>query len=151
MKVKTLFCSLSMMLSPLLMAQPSPLSIKESVKFKSSDRYIRAVHQEIETRNIGLDKTRYAILMGMLKTRGFAWIYDGEGEGYILARFDYRGDTNVMRIEYDESLVQLKYQDALGDFQCENLIEGICYKNDRGYYNYIKNLRASIAQQLQHL
>ncbi|QDF74500.1 MULTISPECIES: hypothetical protein [Shewanella] len=150
LSLKTLLCGLSLLaLSPLVLAEPSVLSIKQSVKPKSSDRYIRAVHQEIETHNIGLEKIRYAILMGMLNTKGFAWVYDGEGEGYILARFDYRGDTNVMRIEYDESMVQLKYQDALGDYQCANLIDGICYKNGRGYYNYIKNLRASIARQLQ--
>ncbi|QYJ90958.1 hypothetical protein K0H81_05045 [Shewanella halotolerans] len=150
LSIKTLVCGLSLLaLSPLVLAQPSTLTIKQNTQPKSSDRYIRAVHQEIETHNIGLEKTRYAILMGMLNTKGFAWVYDGEGEGYILARFDYRGDTNVMRIEYDESLVQLKYQDALGDYQCANLIDGICYKNGRGYYNYIKNLRASIARQLQ--
>ena len=135
-------------LSPIALAAPNLLEIKQNVKPKSSDRYIRAVHQEIETNNIGLEKTRYAILEGMLNTKGFAWVYDGEGEGYILARFDYRGDTNVMRIEYDKSLVQLKYHDALGDYQCEKLIDDICYKNGRGYYNYIKNLRASIAKQL---
>ncbi|MCG9720787.1 hypothetical protein [Shewanella sp. Isolate7] len=150
LSIKTLLCGLSLLaLSPLVLAQPSTLTIKQNTKPKSSDRYISAVHKEIETNNIGLEKTRYAILMGMLNTKGFAWVYDGEGEGYILARFDYRGDTNVMRIEYDESLVQLKYQDALGDYQCANLIEGICYKNGRGYYNYIKNLRASIARQLK--
>ncbi|KIO37570.1 hypothetical protein DB48_04105 [Shewanella sp. cp20] len=150
LSIKTLLSGLSLLaLSPLVLAQPSTLTIKQNTQPKSSDRYISAVHKEIETNNIGLEKTRYAILMGMLNTKGFAWVYDGEGEGYILARFDYRGDTNVMRIEYDESLVQLKYQDALGDYQCANLIEGICYKNGRGYYNYIKNLRASIARQLK--
>ena len=150
MNIKKILCGLSLLaLSPFALAEPSALIIKQNTQPKSSDRYIRAVHQEIETNNIGLEKTRYAILVGMLNTKGFAWVYDGEGKGYILARFDYRGDTNVMRIEYDESLVQLKYHDALGDYQCANLIDGICYKNGRGYYNYIKNLRASIARQLQ--
>ena len=49
-----------------------------------------------------------------------------------------------MRVEYNQSLVQLKYQDALGDYECKNLIDDICYKNGLGYYNYIKNLRNSI-------
>lgn len=133
-----------------LQAEPVPLEIKK-VKPKSSDRYINAVHKEIVTTTDDLNKIRYAILEGMLTTKGIAWLYDGEGEGYILARFTYRGDTNVMRIEYNQSLVQLKYHDALGDYECKNLIDDICYKNGRGYYNYIKNLRKSIARQLMRL
>lgn len=144
-----LYALLLLGLSTSVAAAPSMLEIKSNIKPKSSDRYIRAVHKEIETNNIGLEKTRYAILEGMLSTKGFPWVYDGEGDGYILARFDYRGDTNVIRVEYDESLVQLKYHDALGDYQCKNLIDDICYKNGRGYYNYIKNLRVSIAKQVQ--
>ncbi len=92
--------------------------------------------------------TRLAIIDGMLNTKGIAWVFEGEGEGYILARFDYRGDTNVIRIEFDEKLVQLKYHDALGDYICKNNIDGICYRNGRGYYNYIKNLRKSISREL---
>ncbi|GIU29236.1 hypothetical protein [Shewanella sp. MBTL60-007] len=129
-------------------AAPTTLEINDKIKPKSSDRYIRAVHKEIETGTNDLDKIRYGILEGMLTTKGFAWVYQGEGDGYILARFDYRGDTNVMRIEYDQSLVQLKYHDALGDYVCKKLVDDICYKNSRGYYNYIKNLRNSISKQL---
>jgi hypothetical protein len=77
-------------------------------------------------------------------------MYESEGDGYILARFDYRGNTTVMRIEYSEKLVQLKYHGAIYDFVCGNLVDGICYKNQRGYYNYTKNLRASIAQQFSN-
>ncbi|WP_394204651.1 hypothetical protein [Shewanella waksmanii] len=150
MNLKTLFYScLLFSLSAIIQAAPAKFDVNKNIKPKSSDRYILAVHKEIETNNIGLEKTRYAILEGMLTTKGFAWVYDGEGDGYILARFDYRGDTNVMRIEYDESLVQLKYHQALGDYQCKNLVDDICYKNGRGYYNYIKNLRVSIAKQIQ--
>ncbi|MCE9686884.1 hypothetical protein LZP73_11840 [Shewanella sp. AS16] len=133
------------------MAAPSPLIIDKNVRPKSSNGRINAVHKEIPTMGADLNKVRYGILEGMLETKGFSWVYDGEGEGYILARFDYRGDTNVMRIEYDENYVQLKYQDALGDYVCEKLIEGICYKNGRGYYNYIKNLRKSIAYKIERL
>ncbi|MCL1142811.1 hypothetical protein [Shewanella gaetbuli] len=132
-----------------LLAEPVPLVINDNIKPKSYDRYIKAVHRELDTNGIGLAKTRYAIVQGMLNTKGFAWVFDGEGEGYILARFDYRGDTNVMRIEYNDKYVQLKYHEALGDYQCENIIEDICYKNGRGYYNYVKNLTASIDKQLR--
>ncbi|MGS0682665.1 hypothetical protein ACVBIL_16120 [Shewanella sp. 125m-7] len=137
--------------SSAVQAVPTTLDIDDNIKPKSSDRYIHAVHKELVTNTDDLNKIRYAILEGMLTTKGFAWVYQGEGDGYILARFDYRGDTNVMRIEYDQSLVQLKYQDALGDYICQNLIDDICYKNSRGYYNYIKNLRNSIGKQLARL
>ncbi|MCL1036014.1 hypothetical protein L2750_02450 [Shewanella submarina] len=131
-------------------AKPVPLVIDSSAKPKSFERYINAVHKEIPVNGKSVGQIRYAIFEGMLKTKGFSWVYEGEGDGYILARFDYRGDTNVMRIEYDEDYVQLKYHAALGDYVCKNLIEDICYKNGRGYYNYIKNLRKSIHQQLKY-
>ncbi|MEZ9198021.1 hypothetical protein [Shewanella sp. 10N.286.54.B9] len=144
------FISLFSVSAPLL-AAPEVLQVDDNIKPKSFDRYIRAVHKEIETGSNDINKIRYAILEGMLVTKGFAWVYQGEGDGYILARFDYRGDTNVMRIEYDQSLVQLKYHAALGDYICKNLVDDICYKNSRGYYNYVKNLRNSISKQLQRL
>ncbi|WP_299803908.1 hypothetical protein [uncultured Shewanella sp.] len=140
-----------LLFSCVVQAEPARLEINDNIKPKSSNRYIRAVHQEIETGTSDLNKIRYAILEGMLTTKGFAWVYQGEGEGYILARFDYRGDTNVMRIEYSQSLVQLKYDDALGDYVCKKLVDDICYKNSRGYYNYIKNLRNSISKQLSRI
>jgi len=87
----------------------------------------------------------------MLSTKGYKWLFEGEGQGYILARFDYRGDTNIMRIEYNKSLVQLKYHSAWGDYVCKKLVDDICYKNSRGYYNYIKNLRKSIVAKLNLL
>ncbi|MGS0676692.1 hypothetical protein [Shewanella sp. 30m-9] len=149
--VKTLLITYFMSLSAFVQAAPSTLEIDDNIQPKSSDRYIRAVHKEVETNTDDLNKIRYAILEGMLTTKGFAWVYQGEGDGYILARFDYRGDTNVIRIEYNSSLVQLKYHDALGDYVCKTLIDDICYKNSRGYYNYIKNLRNSINKQLKGL
>ncbi|MEL4360316.1 hypothetical protein [Shewanella algae] len=132
-----------------LQAAPGELVINKNAKPKSSNSYIEAVHKEIPVAGACEAQVRYAILEGMLSTKGFAWVYEGEGEGYILARFDYRGDTNVMRIEYDANYIQLKYHAALGDFVCKKLIDDICYKNGRGYYNYIKNLRISIAQELK--
>jgi len=131
-------------------AEPSVLKVKK-IKPKSSTKYINAVHKEIQTHNKSLAGIKYAILEGMLTTRGYKWAFEGEGDGYILARFDYRGDTNIMRIEYNTELVQLKYHKAWGDYVCKKLIDDICYKNSRGYYNYIKNLRHSIAQQIDRL
>lgn len=132
-------------------AVPSKLEINTKIKPKSSERYIKAVHKEIETSGANLEAIKYAILEGMLTTKGYKWLFEGEGDGYVLARFDYRGDTNVMRIEYDKDLIQLKYHKAWGDYECEKLVDDICYKNSRGYYNYIKNLRKSIARQVSQL
>ena len=129
--------------------EPSILKIDKSKKPFSSEKYINAVHKEIPTYTDDLNRIRYAILEGMLRTKGYAWVFEGEGDGYILARFDYRGDINVMRIEYNQSMVQLKYHDAFGDLVCKNLVDDICYDNRRGYYNYIKNLRRSIETQLK--
>ena len=132
------------------LADPGPLVIDKSKRGRESDRHIEAVHQEIATGTTDLRKIRLAIVNGMLETKGRAWTYDGEGEGYILARFDYRGHTIVTRIEYNQELVQLKFHGGTEAYECEILQEdGICTKNHKGYFNYTKNLRTSIASNLQ--
>lgn len=128
-------------------ARPMPLDLDKSVKNSSSKRYIRAVHLEIPMNTSDLQRIRLGIIDGMLRTKGRIWTYEGEGDGYYLARFDYRGNAVIVRIEYNEQFVQLKYESAFGDMVCENNIDGICYKNARNYYNYTKNLRAAILQQ----
>lgn len=138
-------------ISLLAIAEPIALVIDKSVKPRSFDYKINAVHKEMSVSADNLASVKLAILEGMLRTKGYKWLFEGEGEGYILARFDYRGDTNIMRIEYNKTLVQLKYHYAWGDYVCENLVDDICYKNSRGYYNYIKNLRKSISAQLNLL
>lgn len=149
MKFIFLFSSLLMLNIDFAFAAPSKLIFDDSIKPRTYEKYVKAVHEEMYTSTDQLDKIRYQILQGMLTTRGYRWLFDGEGKGFILARFTYRGDTNVIRIEYNKSMVQLKYHDALGDFKCKKNVEGICYKNARGYYNYIKNLRKSINAQLK--
>ena len=148
-KVKSVCAILFCMQIGVAYAGPSELIIDSSIKPSSSHRYIRAVHKEIEIYTNDLKKLRYAIVDGMLTTKGYAWVYEGEGDGYILARFDYRGNTNVVRIEYDESMVQLKYHSALGQYVCQKLVADICYKNEKGYYKYVKNLRKSIENKLR--
>ena len=129
-------------------AEPGPLVIDKKIKPKSSNKHIEAVHLEIPIQAADLGQVRLNIIDGMLKTRGRIWTYEGEGDGYILARFDYRGNITVMRIEYNEQYVQLKYHGAVNDTACQNLVDGICYRNNRGYYNYTKNLRAAIELEL---
>lgn len=132
------------------LAAPEPLVIDKSKRGRTSDGNIKAVHQEMTTGTTDLKKIQLAIVRGMLETKGRAWTYEGEGDGFILARFDYRGHTIVVRIEYDESWVQLKFHGGSKAYQCENLREdGVCYKNHKGYFNYTKNLRASIERNLK--
>lgn len=132
------------------LGDPSPLVIDKSKRGRVSDGNIEAVHQEIVAGTTDLRKIRLAIVNGMLETKGRVWTYEGEGDGYILARFDYRGHTIVSRIEYNQALVQLKFHGGSKAYECENLQEdGVCYKNHKGYFNYTKNLRASIARNLR--
>lgn len=132
------------------LGDPAPLVIDKSKRGRVSVDTIEAVHLEIPTGTTDLAKIRLAIVNGMLQTKGRVWTYEGEGSGYILARFDYRGHIIVSRVEYNQELVQLKYYGASEGLQCENLQEnGVCYKNHRNYFNYTKNLRASIRRNLQ--
>jgi hypothetical protein len=132
------------------LADPGPLVIDKSGRGRVSNGEIEAVHQEIAAGTTDLRKIRLAIVNGMLQTKGRAWTYEGEGDGYILARFDYRGHTIVARIEYNQELVQLKFHGGSKAYECKNLQDnGVCYKNHKGYFNYTKNLRASIARNLQ--
>lgn len=151
MRLFVLLIGITLLMPFFSYAEPSVLEINSKIKKKSYDRYINAVHKEIDVYGKSLAAIKYGILDGMLRTKGYRWALEGEGDGFILARFDYRGDTNIMRIEYNDSFVQLKYHQAWGDYQCKKLIDDICYKNARGYYNYIKNLRSSIARQINVL
>jgi hypothetical protein len=133
----------------IVLAEPMPLTVRKNVKNSSARKYIEAVHLEIPTNTGDIAAIRLAIVEGMLNTKGRAWTLEGEGEGYILARFDYRGHINVMRIEYNDYLVQLKYHGSSEAYHCKILMDdGICYSNHRNYYNYTKNLRASIEREL---
>ena len=132
------------------LGEPGPLVIDKSSKGRTSDGNIKAVHQEMTTGTTDLRKIRLAIVNGMLETRGRAWIYEGEGDGYILARFDNGGHIIVMRIEYNQELVQLKFHGGSEAYQCKNLQEnGVCYKNHKNYFKYTENMRISIEGKLQ--
>lgn len=132
------------------LGDPAPLVIDKSGRGRVSNGDIEGVHQEIVTATTDLRRIQLAIVNGMIQTKGRAWTYEGEGDGYILARFDYRGHTIVTRIEYNQTLVQLKFHGGSEAYECVNLQEnGVCYKNHKGYFNYTKNLRASIARNLQ--
>jgi len=130
------------------MAAPKPFVFDKNVRNRTNASPIKKVHLEIPTNTTDLAKTRYAIIQGMLQTKGRSWTFEGEGDGYILARFDYRGHTIIMRIEYNEELIQLKYHGGSKAYECKTLVgDGICYKNHKNYYGYTANMRDSILSQ----
>lgn len=134
------------------MAEPGPLVVDKKVRKMAKARHIESVHLEIPTNTTDLAAIRYAIVQGMMVTKGRIWTYEGEGDGYIIARFDYRSHTIAVRIEYNEEWIQLKFHGGSDAYECEILVDdGICYRNHDNYYKYTKNLRTSIVQQTQVL
>ncbi|NVK22266.1 MAG: hypothetical protein HWD86_07085 [Kangiellaceae bacterium] len=128
-------------------AEPSALIIDGSAKPKDSDSKIRAAHEEML--NPGNKAyARLAILTAMKQTRGMAWFLEEEEDGRIRARFDYRGQMIMVDVEYNDSLIQIKYVDGYDDYACENVIDRICYENHRHYYSYVKRLRHHIQNNL---
>lgn len=149
--MKNIYCIVVVLLTyfPLACsASPSRLIVDKMLKPRASVGHIEAVHKEIENTSGRLKFARIAILNGMLRVKSKAWLLEEEGPGFIVARFDYRAKTILMKIEYSEELIQLKYLDSGNGYGCENLVVDICYENDRGYYNYTKNLRRSIVDHL---
>ena len=135
-------------LSSQALAEAQVLVVDKTAKPSTKAKHIEGVHKEIFVKGLSEDKIKYLILQGMLSTKGYAWGYEGEGEDYILARFDYRGNTVVMRIEYTDEMIQLKHHKAWGDMTCKNDIDGVCYKTAGSYYKYVRNLRKSIVKQV---
>lgn len=134
------------------MAEPAPFVFDKDVRNKKNASSVKKVHLEIPTNTTDLTRIRYAIIEGMLQTKGRAWTYEGDGDGYILARFDYRGHTIVMRIEYNQELIQLKYHAGSEAYECRTLVgDGICYQNHKNYYGYTGNMRNSVQRQMQLL
>lgn len=146
--MKYLLTLLILLISPSTLSAPSVLTIDKDIKRKERSllRWIQAAHTEIPHSH-KKQSTRYAILQGMLSTKGYSWAYEGEEEDHIFARMDYRGSTIIVKIEYSPTLIQLKYHSATDIYKCKNLTnDGICYKNNRRYFGYLKNLRNSIAK-----
>jgi len=113
------------------------------------DRWVGNVHDPIPVDGLTHQQIRLAILKGMYETRGFSWQLERETENIITARFDYRQSAIIFDIVYDAASIRLLFVDGNNKHECEELIDGICYANQREYYNYSKNLRASIANEIK--
>lgn len=135
-----------------VLADPAPLIIDKSVAGMAKPRHIENVHLEIPTKTDDLQGVRAAILSAMSQAKGGPWTSEDEGEGYILARMRYRENSMTLRIEFDETWVQLKYHDATNAYACEIVVaDGICYQNYRDYFGFAQNLRGSIVRELRRL
>jgi len=110
--------------------------------------WIDNVHEPIRTRNVDRKALRLIILKGMWNVKSYSWYLESETPDSIVARFDYRHNSIVMKVVYDENHIQLLYAGSIG-FECTDLKDGVCLDNDRSYYNYSKNLRTSIARELK--
>lgn len=111
--------------------------------------HTRNVHMAIPVASDDLSQVRLAVLVAMQKAARAKWILEGEDANSILARFDYRGGTIILRVSYSTSQIKLLYEDANGGFECEDLEEGICYSAARKYFGYSKRLRQSIIKYLK--
>ncbi len=128
--------------SPALLAAPSFLTLDKKQTKRNSSKILVA-HQAI-THNLSMEELRFAILEATISNFNIKWVLEDEGPGFMTFRWDYRADAILTRIEFNESLIQMKYENAFGDFVCQNNIDGICYKNDSDYYLYMKRLRLSL-------
>lgn len=131
-------------------AAPEPFVYKRPAHGAVSESKMRDVYDLLPNPSGNSAKARLAILTAMLNTKGTPWLFIAEGEGYILARWDYKGHTIFQRIEYSNQAVQIKYAGGLNDYQCEMLAGDYCYKTHRNYYKYnvslVKQIRLALSK-----
>ncbi|TQF70311.1 hypothetical protein [Pseudoalteromonas luteoviolacea] len=129
-------------------AAPTPFEYKDLRK-GASEKKMRSIYSLIKHSSDNPQEVRLAILNAMSQTKGTPWLLEGEGDGYILARWDYKGHAIIHRIEYDEKAVQIKYDGGVNDYKCELLVDNYCYKTHRNYYKYnislVKQLRKALS------
>ncbi|EKE75499.1 hypothetical protein [Gallaecimonas xiamenensis] len=121
-------------------AKPEPFVYQKPGRGAVSESKMRGVYDLIPNPSHSAAKARLAILTGMQKTKGTAWLLEDEGEGYVLARWDYKGHAIFHRIEYDADGVQIKYAGGLNDYACEMQAGDYCYLTHRNYYKYNQSL-----------
>ncbi len=129
-------------------AAPERIEVDDKLKPRSGTKHIEAVHQIKPNPLSSVAETRYAILRGMRFNRGVSWRLEGEGDGYINARIDYKSQTIIQRIEYSTDAFQFQYMAGTGNLACKNNQHGICYKGSNRYYKYTRKLINSINKEL---
>ncbi len=129
----------------LLFLSVQPMAHAEREMRKS----VRSIHAPIPTQGASLQGTRLAILYGMHNNKAIKWVYEGETPNSVMARWDYRGNSVLARIVYDQNQIQILYVDASTDLACQDLEAGVCHKGTPAYFNYIPHLRISIEREIR--
>ncbi|CAA0099451.1 Uncharacterised protein [BD1-7 clade bacterium] len=145
---RIIFASTISLTSLFAQAAPEPLNIDKTQK-SVNHKHLQRVYAYIPDPGLSTQETRLAILLAMRDNPKKRWLLEGEGDGYIDARFDYRRRTIINRIEYSKQGIQLKYLAASDSFECQNNQNGICYKSHGAYYKYSGKLKTSVERELE--
>ncbi len=124
--------------------------VMTSISCRNVCGYENKVHGTIFLREgVPIRRVRLAILEAMYNSSRVKWILEEEGDGYIHARFDYRGKSIILNATYTDSQVQLLYVDGDGGFECPDLSDGVCTCHSKNYYRYGKLLRGSLVRHFK--
>jgi len=119
-----------------------PFMLKED---SGTSGYIINAHQAIQHTLPSTNHIRAALLDATYNNKKLRWTFEEEGEDFLIVRWDYAKETIIVRIEYNNELIQIKYLDASEEYECEQAFQGICYQNnDDNYFEYVARLRKSI-------
>lgn len=118
---------------------------------RSKESQITAAHEVIQNTTGNRHAARFAIISSMSGKTGARWTMEEDGEGYVIARNDIKGNTLLVKIAYSEQYIQIKYHYGFDDFQCEQLVGEYCYDSHRHYFNFVARLRKSIIKNLGEL
>jgi len=149
-KMKYWVMSAALLFAGTTAAEIVPFKLDESIHYseRASAKHIRAAHDTFKNSAGSVEAARFAILRSMTGKAGRNFIFEGEGDGFVDSRIDFKGNPLWIRIEYSKDFLQMKYLDGQRDFKCTNIRDGVCYENHRYYYRFLVQLRRAIRRQL---
>jgi len=120
-------------------------------KDRASERSIIAAHKAYPNVAGSSKAARLAILESLTGRAGEMFYLEGEGEGYVDARFDNKRNPIWLRIWYSDKYIQIRFLDGQRDFTCALNRDGVCYRNHSHYYHYLTYLQKNIRRKLSAL
>lgn len=141
-----------MLFVPFTYAEPAPLKLE--TKFRdASKKYLRKAHEPIK-HTLSQDELRFVLLEASITNSKIKWVLEHEGDGYMVFRWDYDGFGKkpsyiLTRVEFNNNLLQMKYAGAVGEYGCQRLDDGICYRNKKDYYAFMGRLKKSILRSIK--
>ncbi|BFM10521.1 hypothetical protein R50072_06740 [Simiduia litorea] len=129
-------------------AEPSEFIYQDQGRGSAKEKTMRRLYDIIPNSSGSAAKARLVILRTMQSIRGPACLLEEEGEGFITCRWDYKGHAIFHRIEYNDQAIQIKYGGGINAYECENLVDGFCYKIHRNYFKYGANFRKDLSRTL---